>query len=66
MKKKLFTDKQYKILKGNYTNIAHKHLVHPSYVKLIATGQRPVKSKTSKRIWADMLALIELLDKQTV
>ncbi len=64
MKKKLFTDRQYKIIKMNYTNLAQKHFVHPSYVKLIATGQRPTNSERAKAIMKDLKALVKLLEAE--
>jgi hypothetical protein len=62
MKKKHFTERQFKIIKMNYTNLAQKHFVHPSYVKLIATGQRPTNSPRSKAILKDLKALVDLLE----
>ena len=48
----------------NYTNLAQKHFVHPSYVKLIATGQRPTNSERAKAIMKDLKALVKLLEAE--
>lgn len=56
-----FDDKEKIILRGQAGKLATKHLCSQKYVKFIIDGQRDVKSKLSKRILADLLALIEVL-----
>ncbi len=56
-----FDDNEKIILRGQAGKLATKHLCSQKYVKFIIDGERDVKSKLSKRILNDLLALIEVL-----
>ncbi|MCH4824265.1 hypothetical protein ML462_13900 [Gramella lutea] len=56
-----FNDLEKKVLKGQASKLADKHLCSQKYVKLIIDGKREVKSSLSKNILHDLLKLIEVL-----
>lgn len=59
---KPFTESQIELLRGNYATIADNHDVDRSYVSRIASGNRSVSSKKSKKILEDLQKIVNLLE----
>jgi hypothetical protein len=60
-----FTDIEKKILKGQNPALAKKHGCAERYVKMIIDGDRKINSQLSKKIYNDLLQLIELLSPKS-
>lgn len=60
-----FNESEKNLLRGQAAKLAAKHLCSQKYVKLIINGDRDVKSKLSRKVLTDLLALIELLSPQS-
>jgi len=56
-----FSDDEKTILYGQSSKLASKHGCSSKYVKYIINGQREINFPLAKKIYTDLLALIQLL-----
>lgn len=60
-----FSDDEKTLLKGKASSLANKHECSNKYIHYIINGVREVNSELSKKIYADLKALVELLTPET-
>ncbi len=53
-----FSEKELKLLRGNFKRIARKHKVSRPYVSYLATGKKPANNPKAKNIIADLRRLL--------